>query len=150
MDTYYKKETTPQNQSDVFLTGVTCMFISSKFEDRLPFTMQRMIEDIAHHTLEIAEIKAKEKRMMSLFDYNMPEASQTSFLDFAIACYFKKDNLEDEMTNNIQKMCLFLFKMCCFSYEFLGYSSGFIGVCTFALCIKKMGLENGAVLKWVC
>ena len=47
-DRYFKGCTGPQEVSDLHLTGVTAMFIASKFEDIYPLKMKTVFEKIAH------------------------------------------------------------------------------------------------------
>jgi len=47
-DRYFKGCSSAQEVSDLHLTGVTAMFIASKFEDIYPLKMKTVFEKIAH------------------------------------------------------------------------------------------------------
>lgn len=53
LDRYFKNVEQPKEISDLHITGVTCMFIASKFEDIYPLKMKTVHEKIAHKKLEI-------------------------------------------------------------------------------------------------
>lgn len=52
-DRYFKNVTTSKEVSDLHVTGVTTMFVASKFEDIYPLKMKTVFEKIAHKKLEI-------------------------------------------------------------------------------------------------
>jgi hypothetical protein len=47
-DRFLKNTPTPKEVSDLHITGVTCMFVASKFEDIYPLKMKTIYEKIAH------------------------------------------------------------------------------------------------------
>jgi hypothetical protein len=60
LDRYFKNCEGPKEVSDLHITGVTTMFIASKFEDIYPLKMKTVFEKIAHKKLEIQRIKTLE------------------------------------------------------------------------------------------
>jgi hypothetical protein len=48
LDRYFKESTDEKLLSELHITGVTCMFVASKFEDIYPLKMKTVYEKIAH------------------------------------------------------------------------------------------------------
>ena len=73
MDQYYKscqfKE--PIEIKDLHITGVTAMFIASKYEDIYPLKLSVMHEKIAHRKIPIADIKAYEFKVLTELDFEV-------------------------------------------------------------------------------
>jgi len=65
-DRYLKAVTDQKEVSDLHVTGVTCMFIGSKFEDIYPLKMKTIYEKIAHKKLEMQRIKDLELEIMKV------------------------------------------------------------------------------------
>jgi hypothetical protein len=149
MDTYYKKETRPQTNEDVFLTGVTCTFIASKFEDRCPLSMQLVIESVAHNELTISEVKGKEKRIMELLEYKMPELTPIVVLEFINASFLKACSLSAQAAESIYQLSLFCAKMFYFNYDLQCYNYGVVALGSLLVAVKKIGYDNGLVSNWV-
>jgi len=72
MDSYYKNENIKKQDSDLYLTGVTCMFIASKFEDIMPLSMNIVVSNVAHDELQQSDIKDKEMQIMRVLQFEMP------------------------------------------------------------------------------
>lgn len=53
LDRYFKGCKQRKQVGDLHITGVTCMFVASKFEDIFPLKMKTVYEKIAHQKLEI-------------------------------------------------------------------------------------------------
>lgn len=53
LDRYFKNCKETKEVSDLHVTGVTTMFIASKFEDIYPLKMKTVHEKIAHKKLDI-------------------------------------------------------------------------------------------------
>lgn len=48
MDRYFKNCSTVKEVGDLHITGVTCMFMASKYEDIYPLKMKTVFEKIGH------------------------------------------------------------------------------------------------------
>ena len=62
------------------IIGVTCMFISSKYEDIYPLKMKMVYEKIAHKKLPIEKIKNLEMDIMKVINYRIPAPTSLDFL----------------------------------------------------------------------
>ena len=66
--------------SDLHITGVTCMFIASKYEDIYPLKMKMVYEKIAHKKLSIERIKGLEMDILRVIKYKIPAPTSLDFL----------------------------------------------------------------------
>ena len=80
LDRYFKNCSVPKEVSDLHITGVTTMFIASKFEDIYPLKMKTVFEKIAHKKLEIQKIKSLELEIMKAIDYKIHAPTVLDFL----------------------------------------------------------------------
>lgn len=64
MDRYFKNCEQSKGQDDLHGIGVTCMFIASKFEESVPFTMEQMYSDIAFKNIQKCKIKELELNIL--------------------------------------------------------------------------------------
>jgi len=79
-DRFFKGCPQVKEVADLHLSGVTCMFIASKYEDVYPLKMKTVYEKIAHNKLEIKAIKALELEMMRVIDYKIHAPTVLDFL----------------------------------------------------------------------
>ena len=80
MDRYFKGCSQVKEMSDLHVTGVTCMFIASKFEDIYPLKMKTVYEKIAHKKLEISKMKELELDIMRVIKYQIHSPTVLDFL----------------------------------------------------------------------
>jgi glycine cleavage system protein P-like pyridoxal-binding family len=80
MDRYFKNCANVKLISDLHITGVTSMFIASKFEDIYPLKMKTVHEKIAHSKLEIQQIKSLELDIMKTINYKIHAPTVLDFL----------------------------------------------------------------------
>lgn len=80
LDRYFKNCNTPKQVGDLHITGVTCMFVASKFEDIYPLKMKTVHEKIAHKKLEKEQIKTLELDIMAAVDYKIHAPTVLDFL----------------------------------------------------------------------
>ena len=80
LDRYFKNCTGSKEVSDLHVTGVTTMFIASKFEDIYPLKMKTVFEKIAHKKLDIKKIKTLELEIMKSIDYKIHAPTILDFL----------------------------------------------------------------------
>lgn len=125
--------------SDLHVTGVTTMFIASKYEDIFPLKMKMVYEKIAHKKLSVEKIKSLEMEILKVIKYKIPAPTSLDFLkvylkDILNIGYSKKEKAESndkksakslespEMTNIllIEKMSIYLAKMALHDYEVAG------------------------------
>lgn len=80
MDRYFKATPETKEVSDLHITGVTAMFLGSKFEDIYPLKMKTVQEKIAHKKLQVQQIKMLELDMMQVIDYRIHAPTVLDFL----------------------------------------------------------------------
>ena len=80
LDRYFKGCKVKKQVGDLHVTGVTCMFIASKFEDIYPLKMKTVFEKIAHQKLEISKIKNLELEILDVIDYKIHAPTPLDFL----------------------------------------------------------------------
>ena len=80
LDRYFKNCMGAKEVSDLHVTGVTTMFIASKFEDIYPLKMKTVFEKIAHKKLDIQKIKTLELEIMRAIDYKIHAPTVLDFL----------------------------------------------------------------------
>ena len=80
MDRYFKGCIEIKQVSDLHVSGVTAMFVASKFEDIYPLKMKTVYEKIAHQKIEIATVKALELDMMKVIQYKIHAPTVLDFL----------------------------------------------------------------------
>jgi len=56
---------------ELHVIGVTCMFIASKYEEIIPFSLQKVYEKIAHEKIPIKTIKRTEAEILAALDYDL-------------------------------------------------------------------------------
>ena len=80
LDRYFKNCVGSKEVSDLHVTGVTTMFIASKFEDIYPLKMKTVFEKIAHKKLDIQKIKTLELEIMKAIEYKIHAPTVLDFL----------------------------------------------------------------------
>jgi hypothetical protein len=79
-DRYFKNVEGVKEVSDLHITGVTTMFVASKFEDIYPLKMKTVYEKIAHKKLDIQKIKNLELDIMKAIGYKIHAPTVLDFL----------------------------------------------------------------------
>jgi hypothetical protein len=80
MDRYFKAVPQEKLLTELHITGVTSMFVASKFEDIYPLKMKTVYEKIAHQKIEISAIKALELDIMKVIQYKIHAPTVLDFL----------------------------------------------------------------------
>ena len=60
MDRFFKNSEKNLSGSDLHLTGITSMFISSKYEDVIPLLMKTIVRKIGHEKFSEYSIEERE------------------------------------------------------------------------------------------
>ena len=96
--------------SELHITGVTCMFVASKFEDIYPLKMKTVYEKIAHQKIEISAIKALELNIMKVIEYKIHAPTVLDFLKVFLVQVLKieiknrtETKLKEEFALNVNK-----------------------------------------------
>lgn len=80
MDRYFKGKQERIPITDLHISGVTSMFIASKYEDIIPLKMKMVYEKIAHKKLPMEKIKALEMEILKIIKYRIPAPTSLDFL----------------------------------------------------------------------
>ena len=80
MDRYFKNCKHVKEVGDLHITGVTCMFMASKYEDIYPLKMKTVFEKIGHQKLDINTIKQLELDIVQTIDYKIHAPTVLDFL----------------------------------------------------------------------
>ena len=80
MDRYFKNCRDVKEISHLHITGVTCMFIASKFEDINPLRMKTVDEKISQKKIPIENIKALEMEVLKVVKYKIHAPTSLDFL----------------------------------------------------------------------
>ena len=64
MDRYFKNIKQSMPSSELHLTGIVAMFISSKYEDIVPLLMKTVLNKIGHNKFELPQIQNKELEIL--------------------------------------------------------------------------------------
>ncbi len=105
---------------DIYLTGIVCMFLASKYLDLTPLVMRVVHDKIGHGEFSPATIKAKEREVFSTLDYILTLPTVVEFIEidtmFLIVADYGKQKIK-----HILKLAVFLGKMACYDYKFSSY-----------------------------
>ena len=66
--------------SDLHLTGVTCMFIASKYEDVYPLHLETVVKKVAHSKLTKEAILAKEQDILQSLGFKIGAPTSFEFM----------------------------------------------------------------------
>lgn len=64
--------------NELHLTGISCMFIASKYEDVYPLLMKTVFNKIGHKKIPVDSIRAKELEILRVIGFKIG-SSPTSF-----------------------------------------------------------------------
>lgn len=90
MDNYYLKTSMHYDESDIHLTGVTCMYLASKIEEIKPLNINVVHRRISHGVLSVSSIKRKEIEIVQALDYNLIFTTAIQLLEMYIELLRKK------------------------------------------------------------
>jgi len=80
MDRYFKGCKSEKLVSDLHITGVTSMFLASKYEDIYPLKMSTVFEKIGHEKLPVETIKRIELDIIKVINYRIHAPCVLDFL----------------------------------------------------------------------
>jgi hypothetical protein len=138
LDRYFQCKATQLIPSDLHLTGVTCMFIASKYEDYHPLRMQDLFKNICKEQYSVEQIKNKEIDIMMTIRYMVSVPTSLDFLKTLLQEVLgiehvgrrsltteeklKMDSLKSDSVEGtkllLYRMSIYLAKMAMHSYEF--------------------------------
>lgn len=83
MDRYFdfmRKQRKTALVSELHITGVTAMFLASKYEDIYPLKMKTVFEKIGHKRIQVEDIKKQELKILQGCDYLIQIPTSLCFL----------------------------------------------------------------------
>ena len=149
-------------ENDIHLIGTVCIFIASKFEDKVPLRLKQIIEIISKNKFDKKEIKNLEKEILQTIQFNL---IQTCIYDYVKTFLFdleiNNSNFQNFFENNnflfnYENICEYLCKLTTLSDEFIFINCEIKALCVLALAFDilkskiklKKNLEN-FLKQWV-
>jgi hypothetical protein len=150
MDLFHAKSKISFSNSDIHLTGITCIYIASKMEDIVPLRMSHVKNKIAHGKFSDKEIRRREKLILETIDFSIIAASTYDFVKTFIYdfCHNNREYINQlEMHAHIDafdNICIFLAKMIMHFEEFspFKYSLKAIACIVAAFDILRSNSQN--------
>ncbi len=135
MDKYFNYSKRKLKNKDVHLIGLTCIFIASKYEDIIPFSMKNILSDIGKNKFTKKQILMKEKEILKEINFDIISVSTFDFVNIFIYD-LKMNNLKVVKSLNLnkylhimRKTCLFLSQMILLDELFSSYEPSLKALC---------------------
>ncbi|CAK70621.1 unnamed protein product (macronuclear) [Paramecium tetraurelia] len=109
----YQKITLNVTKDNLHLTGVSCIYLASKFNDVIPLRLDQAI-DISHNRLARTKILQRELEIFESLDHQLNFSNGFLFLTLLLRLYLSK--IKDK-ENDIIEIAYFTLKLCCFDYK---------------------------------
>jgi len=119
MDLFLEKTNVQHEVSDLHLTGVTCMFMASKYEEIYPLRLSVVHEKIAHRKIHPDQIKKKEMEIFMTLGYKMTNSTPYEFIMNTLHQLNVKETMAPRLYNYLKKVCVYLAKANMHDYELL-------------------------------
>ncbi len=81
LDRFFKKARKSLPQSELHLTGMVSMFISSKYEDLSPLLMKTIINKIGHGKFSLKNILERELEMLRTIEFRIGSPTMLEFIE---------------------------------------------------------------------
>ncbi|EGR33558.1 n-terminal domain protein [Ichthyophthirius multifiliis] len=123
MDLYMEKTLRILENNDIHLLGVTCFFISCKFEEIYPVTIKIIEEKISHKKLNEKQIKEMEADVLLTLNFNLLGCSIQEIAIQTLTLLNFQEKLSQQEFSYVNKMCVYFSKMVLFDYELIKVNS---------------------------
>ena len=146
MDIFIQKTKKIFNNEDIHLIGITCMFISSKFQEIYPLSLKNFIHKVGHDKFSENEIKTMEYQILS--DIGLEVLVSTSVYDFLKTYFYDffynnnnliKINCNLNVFNEIKVMAKYLSKLVLHFEYFYLYENSMKAIGCIFTAIKLVG-----------
>lgn len=122
MDSYFAKVSRSLHMQELHIIGVTCMFIASKYEEIVPFTLQKVFEKIAHEKIPMALIKKTEADILATLDFELSFPTLATLSSLMIKYletqeFFLGRTQEEKAV--FMSLSVYIFKLATFDYEIM-------------------------------
>ena len=146
MDLFLQKTKTIFHNEDIHLIGITCMFISSKFQEIYPLSLKNFIHKVSHDKFSENEIKTMEYQILS--DIGLEVLVSTSVYDFLKTYFYDffynnnnliKINCNLNVFNELKMMAKYLSKLVLHYEYFYHYENSMKAIGCIFTAIKLIG-----------
>ncbi|CAD8210507.1 unnamed protein product [Paramecium octaurelia] len=119
MDAYLKNTEQQYTDSDIYLLGVTCIFIASKIEDIKCFDIETIIIVLSHNKFSAHQIKKMEKDILETLNYNTNFPTLNEYLQYLNFQLFGQS--QNQFVQTIYDTASHILKMCCHDFQMMQY-----------------------------
>lgn len=128
--------TKKQYQSkDIHLIGVTCMLISSKMEEILPFKISTVVEKMTHNKITAVQIQQMEFEILTTLDFNLLRGK--SLFVIVEFLFVKLNFFRMEKFQQIRRIFIYLSKMIIHDYDLIKkYSVKYLSASVLYITVK--------------
>ena len=146
MDIFFQRTKKVFHNEDVHLIGITCMFISSKFQEIYPLSLKNIIKKVGHNLFTGDAIKKMEYQILS--DIGLDVLVSTSIYDFLKTYFYDffynnnnliKNNCDMNIFNDIKLMAKYLSKLVLHYEHFYLYENSIKAIGCIITAIKLVG-----------
>ena len=146
MDIFFQKTKKVFRNEDVHLIGITSMFISSKFQEIYPLSLNNFVRKVAHDMFNENDIKSMEYQILS--DIGLEILVSTSVYDFLKTYFYDffynnnnliKKNCDMNVYNEIKLVAEYLSKMVLHYEYFYLYENSMKAIGCIVTAIKLVG-----------
>lgn len=111
MDRYLSQSTKPLELGELHITGITCMFIASKFEDVYPLLMKTVFNKIGHTKIPMEQIRQRELEILRVIDFKISSCPHSldcigRYIDLIFTKNIKDKEFMEVMSTYLAKMAL--------------------------------------------
>lgn len=157
-DAYLFKCQKKLTNSDIHLIGITCLYVSSKFEDYIPLDMNTVRNKIAHGKFSEKQIQNKEKQLLELMEFKIMGASTFDFIkNFIYDFIFNNKKIITKIKGKrnieiLEETAIYISKLILHSEIFSGFKSSIKAIACIVLSfnIVRENVEdfNGEIEKF--
>lgn len=148
LDLFLSKTQKKIYDKDIHLIGLTCMFISSKYEEIIPLQIGHIAKLIGHNSFKESEIREKEREILNTIDFDISFPSGTRDILLNIFYDFQVTNTIEinkrgllNFSNRLKEMSIFLSQLTLYCYDFASYKQSVLAVSIIVLAFDFMKNE---------
>lgn len=135
MDSFLSQTKRQFASKDIHLIGVTCMLISSKMEEILPFKICTVVEKMTHNKIPASEIQKMELEILTTLDFCLLKPK--SLFVTAEFLFVKLNFFRMEKFPQIKKIFVYLSKMIIHDYDLIRkYSLKYLAASILYITVK--------------
>ena len=149
LDRFFKLVNKSIPASELHLTGMTAMFLASKYEDITPLMMRTIINKIGHGKFCVSQVTTRELDILRTLNFRVGAPTILEFID----------NFKVELSHNIlipfrdsenekklMRRILLLSKIACCSYELVQLPPSLLAAAIITLSVKMTVKANPAIV----